>query len=447
MAIDRRDFIKASAVVGGATLFGLNGLAARTALDPSRWKRGKANELGYGPLSPKPSENTGEVMLALPEGFSYKVFGKTGETMSDGNATPSAHDGMATFAAADGMIRLVRNHEVRSNQERQIAPNGPSYDPNAGGGTTTLVVDPETRELKKDFVSLSGTIVNCAGGPTPWGSWITCEETTVDGEVDENYTKPHGYCFEVPADLDGPADPKPIVGMGRFVHEAIAVDPETGIVYLTEDRGSSGLFRYIPNTPGDMHSGGKLEMLAIVDKPQYDTRNGQTMGQTYPVEWVEIEDVDPKTAGLDPSAIYTEGYGKGGATFGRLEGCWQGADSIFANSTNGGDERLGQVWQYMPERNELKLLFESDSSENLEAPDNLCVSPRDGLLICEDGGGLQYLRGLTLEGEIFDFATNELNESEFAGACFSPDGKTLFVNIQYPGITLAIYGPWERGLL
>jgi len=182
---------------------------------------------GYGPLRPVPSSNTREALLALPENFQYTVFGRTGAPMSDKRPTPRAHDGMAVFAVR-GQLRLVRNHEINDRVPKPGVALAParSYDETAGGGTTTLVVDPRTRTLVRDFVSLSGTLQNCAGGPTPWGSWITCEETRLNerrfkdaqGREAGGFAMKHGYCFEVPAASDAAASPIPLKAMGRFVH-------------------------------------------------------------------------------------------------------------------------------------------------------------------------------------------------------------------------------------
>jgi secreted PhoX family phosphatase len=454
MPLDRRDFLR-----GG--LLGLAGLTVRPTLAAPLLARQAGNDHGgYGRVSPKAARNTGETLLAVPEGFEYNVIGKKGDKMADGLATPGLHDGMAAFQV-DGMVRLIRNHEVRDKPKAggAIGPENHSYDPTAGGGTTTLIVDPVTRELKRDWVSISGTLVNCAGGPTPWGSWLTCEETTVgtvagqvyhkDKEV-ASYAKDHGYVFEVPVLGDGPADPKPIKAMGRFVHEAVAVDPVTGIVYQTEDFKSAGFYRYIPEKPGRLHEGGKLQMLAIKGKPALDTRKGQKNGMTYECEWVDIANPDPADATAKPLAVYEQGVAKGAATFGRLEGAWYGDGCIFLNSTDGGDAGCGQVWRYRPmglQHGELTLIFESPSRDVLDAPDNLCVSPRGSLVICEDGDGTNYVRGLTQQGVLFDLAQNLMNDSEFAGATFSPDGETLFFNIQTPGLTIAMWGPWRKGVL
>lgn len=445
--LDRRSFLKQGAVVtGGLSAAGsLQVLLARDAQaqpgrGPGDGKRGLVapNNGGYGPLQPAGPE------LALPAGFSYVAFGRTGEPMSDGTPTPGAHDGMAAFPGPDGTVTLVRNHE----QSRGPAYGQPAYDPSAAGGTTNLRFDPRSGELLESYASLTGTVRNCAGGPTPQGSWLTCEETTVG--TASRYSQPHGYVFEVPAAATSPVAPEPLKAMGRFVHEAVAVDPRTGIVYETEDRGSSGFYRFLPVDPQRLSAGGRLQMLAVKGKPNYDTRTGQRVGKPLPVEWVDIEDPDPVDAEANPLAVFQQGAAKGGATFDRLEGAWEGDGSIFINSTGGGDASSGQVWEYRPRGisgGQLILVFESPGPDLLDAPDNITVSPRGGLLLCEDGDGDQFLRGVTSAGQIFDFGMNTLNNSELAGATYSPDGQTLFVNIQSPGISFAISGPFERGEL
>jgi uncharacterized protein len=418
---------------------------------------------GYGGLRAAKARNTGEEILTLPEGFEYNVIGKTGAKMSDGNLTPAAHDGMAAFKV-NGELRLVRNHEINNGLGRDGAAFGDSafaYDPKAGGGTTTLIIDPMTREIVKDFVSLNGTLHNCAGGPTPWGSWVSCEETTLGknlikderGRERGGFSQKHGYCFEVVAGADGAVKATPLAAMGRFVHEAVAVDSQTGVVYLTEDRGAAGFYRFIPKRQGKLSEGGKLQMLAIAGRRQFDLRTGQKAGESLDVNWVDIDEPDPPDVENSADAVYRQGFALGAATFARLEGCWYGGDSVYFTSTSGGDKRLGQVWQYMPQgkdKGRLKLIFESHEEAALDMPDNICVSPNGGLILCEDGNNEQYVRGLTRDGKIFDFAKNILpgyEGKEFAGAAFSPDGHTLFVNIQTPGMTLAIWGPWDRGAL
>jgi uncharacterized protein len=450
--IERRRFLARSAQVAGGSMLGAGLFQALVARGRLAVAQQAADSPGYGPLEAKPSENTGEPYLAVPPGFKYTVFGRTGVPMSDLRPTPPLHDGMAAFQGSGGTIRLVRNHEVPSTGPALALP---AYDALAQGGTTTLEVDPRTRLLRRAFLSLAGTSTNCAGGPTPWGSWLSCEETTAGPS--RGYTRPHGYVFEVPSSANGPVRPVPLRKMGRFEHEAIAVDPHGTVVYETEDEGSAGLYRFVPKTPGALAAGGHLQMLAVVGQTNYDTRTGQTVGEPLLATWVDIPEPDPATAEADPGAVFQQGYAAGGAVFSRLEGAFRGLDRVYFHSTDGGDSRLGQVWEYVPSdpssggQPTLRLIFESTDPAVLDHPDNVCVSPRGGLVICEDGGdGDNYVRGLAPDGTIFDFARNQVpgfESMEFAGCCFSPDGQTLFVNIQTPGLTFAIWGPWGRGPL
>jgi secreted PhoX family phosphatase len=403
--------------------------------------------------------------------------------MSDGNLTPLAHDGMAVFNMPDGRFRLVRNHEDRNGPNAGSVAGDVSkrYDASAGGGTTTLVINPFTRGLERDWVSLSGTTVNCAGGLTPWGSWLTCEET--NSGTPSGWQEQHGYCFEVPAGANVQVAAIPIVDMGRFAHEAVAVDPATGYVYETEDNGAtnSGFYRFIPNVRGQLLAGGRLEMLKVDGVENYNTTVGQTTGVALPAVWVPI--ANPSPAGTSSTAVFNQGLALGGARFGRLEGIWYGEGALYFVSTSGGDAGAGQVWEYRPtglDSGTLTLIFESPSDTVLDSPDNLAVSPQGALLLCEDGGGDQYMRGVTLDGGIFDFALNLQNGYEWAGACFADaepswnakpirgnnpplggrwDRITLFVNRQgatggsnppsagNEGMTFAIWGPWKDGAL
>lgn len=458
----RRGFLRSSGTLAGAAVLApsLQGLVActRTATTGTTARsvqRAARGDGGYGLLRIAGPE------LSLPPGFSYTVISRPGQMMADGNPTPTAFDGMAAFSLANGNIRLIRNHENRDPVALARVKGDPAaaYDVKAGGGTTSLELRLHadgTPELVRDFVSLNGTIVNCAGGPTPWGSWLTCEESTAGRS--EGWGQDHGYIFEVPASAESVVKAVPLKAMGRFVHEAVTVDPNTGIVYETEDRQLSGFYRFIPNRRGVLADGGVLEMLALDGRPNYDTADGQRMGDSFSCHWVRIDTPDPSSVGGDTAAVFAQGFTKGGARFARLEGSWWGDRGVYFHATSGGDAKLGQVWHFRPKggsRGTLTLVFESPSREVLEAPDNITVSPRGGIVICEDGGGEQFLRGLTRDGRIFDFAQNLLNRTEFAGACFSPDGRILFVNIMgsttdagpLKAATLAIRGPWEEGAL
>ena len=468
--MNRRSFLSNLTLASGGLALGLSGLSRRAEVLAGTGNLSALRAHGYGALAPVAAKNTGEKFLALPAGFEYNVIGKKTTPMSDGRPTPPLHDGMWTFKVGKE-LRIVRNHEVAGGQlPRPGSAIGSAnhYDELAGGGTTTLVIDPKTRTIVRDFVSLSGTLINCAGGPTPWGSWISCEETTLGPAVRTTslgtkiggFPKPHGYCFEVFASANGNVPPVPLRAMGRFVHEAVAVDKRTGIVYETEDFGSAGFYRFLPRRNKRLAEGGVLQMLAIKDKPQYDTRTKQKQGTQFTTGWVTIDNPDPAEADLDPMAVFKQGRAKGGAIFSRLEGCCADGDGIiYFTSTSGGDTRGGQVWRYEPlgrDDGRLTLMFESPDREVFDMPDNVCPMPGSGLLfICEDSdyvarGGSSpdnFVRILTPDGRIADFAKNitpDFPRAEFAGTSFSPDARTLFVNIQTPGVTCAIWGDWER---
>ncbi|MFW6089764.1 MAG: alkaline phosphatase PhoX, partial [Gemmatimonadota bacterium] len=302
-------------------------------------------------------------------------------------------------------------------------------------------------------LSLAGTLRNCAGGPTPWNSWITCEESVV-GPTD-TFARAHGWAFEVPASaVPGLTAPRPIEGMGRFYREAVAVDPASGVVYQTEDRDDGLLYRFVPEVPGDLHAGGRQQALVARERAGLDTRNWGSsrvdVGTRTAVDWIDLEDIDSPVDDLR-----RRGFGRGAARFARGEGMWYGNEAVYFACTNGGSARLGQIWKYTPspaegtpgevdEPGTLELFLESDSVSVLENADNLTVASWGDLFVCEDGRGEQFLIGVTPEGETYRFGRNAASGSELAGATFSPDGSTLFLNIQDDGLTLAITGPWER---
>jgi uncharacterized protein len=463
MTIDltRRTFVKGSAAVSGGLALGgpISAMAARRAGGRS------ARAVGYGDLVPTAEEETGEVFLELPRGFRYRVISTQADMMSDGKPTPGIFDGTDAFEGRNGTTILIRNHENRSRalEIPVVVPNSKRYDPdmNVRGGNTKLVVGRDRRVIES-FAVLGGTHTNCAGGGTPWGTWVTCEEIFNYGSVENNVTPgtgvPHGFAFEVPADASSPVDPQPILSAGRFSHEAVAW--VRGALYETEDRDDASLYRFVPDRPprehGDLASnGGILESLAIVGRPNFDA-NLANPGETYPVEWVTIDEPNPLE-----DTVRRQAQDKGAVIFDRTEGAWEADGRLYFDCTTGGEAQLGQLWQFTPRGRgggELKLIYESTAVEDLENPDNLVVVPDTGdVLLQEDSSGEQFIRGVNRRGEIYDFAHTVLNNTEFCGGCFSPDGKTFFVNqqgdrvdvgaepaLETAGVTYAIWGPFER---
>ncbi|MBC7881675.1 MAG: DUF839 domain-containing protein [Anaerolineae bacterium] len=425
MAISRRRFVAYAGLL--SALAPLQMLHARPA---------QANVRRNGSLRPDPLG-----LLELPEGFQYRILSRSGQLMSDGSRAPGLPDGMAAFAGENNTIILVRNHELAPVALFPVtASSNLLYDSRTSGGTSTLIVD-SRRRLVRQFASLAGTLTNCAGGPTPWGSWLSCEENISTPDNNPLVSKRHGYVFEVPSSATSPVAPVPLVAMGRFSHEAAAVDPQSGIVYLTEDQGDSLFYRFIPNQPGNLAAGGQLQALRIIDQPQAITRTGFTVGVSLAVDWVTISEVDP--AG---DTVRVEGFSKGAAQFARGEGMTFDpvSGAVFFCCTSGGNNGEGQIWRYQPSASTLELFCQPDDALQLQSPDNVTISPFGGLFVCEDGDGSDNLIYITPVGLPVLFARNVFNDSEFAGATFSPDGQTLFVNIQVPGYTLAIWGPWQQ---
>lgn len=404
-----------------------------------------ASSSPVGPLVPDP-----EGVLDLPEGFSYRVLSRLGDTMDDGFTVPSAADGMGCFDLGNGQLALVRNHELQPQHEGGGVA-GPAYDTlqrsliPLPGGTTTIVLDAATLDVQREYRSLAGTIRNCAGGITPWGSWLSCEESTdrADGRINRD----HGYVFEVPADAGGLVDPVPLTAMGRFNHEAACVDPATGIVYMTEDRGDSLLYRFLPTHPGELARGGTLQALVLEGVTDTSNRDSVAMQVGQPVRghWVTLDNVE-----APEDDLRTRGAAMGAATFSRGEGIWMGEGEMYFTSTSGGAAGEGQIFRLKPDihgADMLDLFYESPAQAEYSFGDNICVAPYGDLIVCEDQYSEtvdNHLRGITPAGEAYAFARVRV-QTEPAGACFSPDGQTMFVNLYHPTMTLAITGPWPAG--
>ena len=459
--MDRRLFLQTLAVVASAPVLPW---PARTA------------DASVGPLLPDP-----ERILDLPEGYSYNIVSRAGDLMSDGLRVPRAHDGMAAFVGADGRINIVCNHEIApadfshgafadafaglpKTVRDRIYDRGGDRSPGAGG-TTTTVYNPQTGRTERQHLSLAGTELNCTGGPTPWGSWLSGEECFESvgwgwsaGRIVQRERR-HGYVFEVPAHHDGLVEPVPIKAMGRFEHEATAVHEQSGFVYLTEDRHHSLFYRYLPDVPGRLAEGGRLQCLAIDGRPSLATHNWTrqpqvVLGEPLPVHWIDLDDVDP-----DENDLRLRGAKMGAATFARGEGLTAAGDEFVFTCTIGGAARLGQIFAYRPSPHEgrpeehtapgqLTLIGEATRDSMLRNCDNLTMAPWGDLVVCEDlVNTFNRTRGCSLvgvrpDGSQYLLACNAYSSSELAGVCFAPDGRTMFVNIQYPGMTVAITGPF-----
>ena len=455
--INRRHFIRT--IVAATAIPSINGCQS-----------GDANATGIGALVPDP-----EGILDLPRNFSDRVVATQGEEMDDGLLVPARADGMGAFPGKDGRVILVCNHE-NPPVAPHFGPFGPKnerlklcdptriYDCGKGetpgtGGTTTIVYDPSTGRRERQHLSLAGTEYNCAGGTTPWGSWLSCEEAFEDSgpatmfEIAAHRDKRHGYVFEVPANATDLVEPVPLRDMGRFEHEACAVDPASGVIYLTEDRHRSLLYRFLPNVPGKLAQGGRLQALAILGKPSFDTRNWDGSETMREREWYDTEWVDLDEADSDDDDLRLRGYRDGAARFARGEGLCYADGSIFITCTIGGRARYGQVFEYRVSEFEgtaeesaspgkIRIIAEATGQSLLRNADNLTMSPWGDLIVCEDRFGHCGLIGIQPDGQQYKLADNAYTHSELAGACFSPNGKILFVNIQERGLTLAITGPW-----
>lgn len=444
--------------------------------------------VGSGRVPFPPLVDDPEGILALPEGFSYTIVTRTGVTHLDRGQglTPSSHDGMAVYDGGHGRYTLIQNHEIDPGAEFGVPHvKGTVYDAGAvdAGGCTVIKTDRAGRNLG-EFVALSGTVANCAGGPTPWGTWLTCEETEdragdkwAEGSRSGVFQKDHGYVFEVRA--DGGADPRPIKCLGRYSHEALAVDKDRTKIYLSEDAdGPNGLF-YRWTAPNGVKVGpGVLTSLApnagvlaamqiIMDDgsvlPDVAYLTSAQLGRPFPVRWIEVPDRDARTKPVREQ--FTDGQVTRGRKF---EGVWGTDEGVYVVNSYAWDEgdlpadaapHDGMVWFYDYRAQTIQLVtyfpHQTQSEEGtpvkyndltFDGPDNVTVTPWGSLVLAEDGSGASHVLSATPGGPTYAIARNQLNDSEFCGPAFSADGKVLFVNMQDPGLTLAITGPWEKYL-
>jgi len=453
--LSRRSMLNRSATGLGLVLSGsIPGLFGADAADAHHKRRPR--EAGYGPLITDPAG-----ILSLPAGFSYTIVAQAGVTKLDsGEPTPDDPDGTAAFVrrGGNGSV-LVNNHEIGGTEPNPV-PLVPGfvYDASAHGGTTNIEVDRRGNRVR-EYVSLAGTHNNCAGGRTPWETWITCEET------EAILAKPHGYCFEVdPYDQDANRDPKPIKCLGRYAHESIAVDPNTHKIYLTEDAGKPNglLYRWTPPRRALPLRKGALKELADdagqLEAMQAFTRRGEfvadlsvatEIGTSYRVKWLPVPDRDATTTSTRKQFAQITRSRK-------LEGMWWGYDGAFfvasfARTSDGSAaQHDGQVWFIDPDSDTIELMLHfaytpTDQDNDPDGPDNITVSAYGGVILAEDGEGKNHLVGASESREVFFLARNELpGDNEFTGPTYSQDKKILFANIQSPGHVFAIKGPWRK---
>lgn len=407
-------------------------------------------------------------LLDLPEGFRYRILQQAGQPTDDGYVVPLQPDGMACFATKANTWTLLRNHELgrQGYMERlglqtawtragQPRPQ-PSYRPEQWGGVSRVVVNPAT--LQREFqeqrpdewsravthtnMALAGTARNCAGGALP-GGWVTCEETD---EPD------HGWAFFVSTEDATLQTPRRIDSWGRMFREGVALDPTTGIVYMTEDHVDGCLYRHVPQQAEQPMGPGRLEVLCL-DRPTHTSKD-VSEGQSWAVTWRSIP--DPTGAN---KLCREQAAALGAALFSRGEGIDWSDGRAWIVCTTGGPVSAGQIFRYTAASKTLTLVKQVTDRGTLSMPDNGIVTPWGDLLLAEDnynaadGCTHQHLRLLTRKGTVVDVARNRRNVvpgkkapgGEFTGPCFAPDGTTLFVNLQSPeNVTVAITGPWER---
>ncbi len=359
-----------------------------------------------------------------------RVISTKNDLMSDSFRVPPLHDGMGIVSQSETQMTLIRNHEIK--EDEYIVPAALkqyAYDPACPGGTTTLVIDSDLNIIEQKY-SLLGTLDNCSGGITPWGTWLSCEEEFLTPNSNEVARKRHGYVFEVDPRKSLAENSVPLKGLGRFNHEAAVVDPDTSIVYLTEDRWDSSFYRFIPNQRGQLQKGGKLQALKL-DK-QYKSYEFEK-GVKYPCQWVNVPEVDP-----NKDNVRHQVQNKGAQSFIRGEGASYHLGKIYFTCTQGGGAKKGQIFSYDPMTSMLELFYEAKRNSIIRMPDNISSTPWGDLLVCEDDGKVNLLTKITMDGKVSRIAKS--NDGEWAGVCADQTGKYIFANVQGPGLTVAFTG-------
>ena len=395
MQSTRRDFIRTGAVAAGFLSFG-----------PAFWREAIAaparpGDGPYGPLQP-PDANG----IMLPQGFSSKELARGNVPVPGTNYVWHIwSDGAATYATPDGGWILVCNSEVPPDI------GVPGQETAADGGASAIRFRPDG-SIERAYRVLSGTSTNCAGGPTPWGTWLSCEEHA------------RGRVWE--CDPLGEAPQKVHPAMGVFDHEAAAVDPEGRRVYLSEDHPQGGFYRYTPDNWPDLSSG-LLEIATV-----------QPGGL---VSWTRVPD---PSAASGPTRTQVPGAN----TWPRGEGMWFDSGIVYLCTT--GDHRI-TTFDVRSDRADILYDGAAIAEPKITAVDNITAAPLSGdIFVCEDHNQTPIDIGIvSAEGEVGPFLTvtgQQHNFGELAGVCFDPSGRRMYFSSQRafgPGVLYEITGPFR----
>lgn len=474
MTITRRTLLGATAAAGIVAASGGTAFAAPA--------KGQGKGLSKAVVQPVLDNIVDNGQLALPKGFKAWRVGTIGveDLLSDRNGTvvgktPSNLDGTGAYEAGKH-IRLVRNHECRSNA-RVVVPlvEGTVYDagvPHGMGGNTVVELS-QNGQFEQQWVALSGTIRNCAGGETPWNSWLACEEdvtkagTSVVSSVDgKTYVtqKDHGYVFEVFADVVAAQDPTPIKAWRRAVWEGAAIGPDRDIAYLTEDTGRGLFYRwlapegakigpYIAQQFGE--NDGILQAAQLVRNGvplvHYGQLTAADLNKPYEVTWVD--------GGADRQAqqAHLRDQYPGATQHPKIEGCWTDGKGLWFTlsytnqsqinsykASHGidmtGDSGMIVFYDYAANTMTVKEYYANGNAEGFHGPDNIAVSPWGSVVICEDGNDPCSLIAFSEARGSREVARELADRGEWAGAVFNKSGSLLFASVQ-SDCTYAISGP------
>ncbi|WP_165984709.1 alkaline phosphatase PhoX [Streptomyces sp. YIM 98790] len=383
--MDRRTLLRSAVVGTGAVAFGFT---------MTRESLGYPARTGTGPYGPLRAADANGIML--PSGFTSRVIARSGQAVaSTGYLWHGAPDGGACFPDGSGWIYV-------SNAELGSGSGGVSAIRFNGSGSVTGA-----------YRILSGTNRNCAGGATPWNTWLSCEEVS------------RGYVYETDPYGSNPAVRR--AAMGRFTHEAAACDPDRRVVYLTEDESDGAFYRFVPDTWGDLSSG-TLQVLR-------ETGSG--------LSWATVPDPDGSSRATRKQVSGTKRFAGG-------EGCYYASGTCFF--TTKGDNR---VWAYDAAANTLAIAYDDNltSSPPLTGVDNITGARVGDLYVAEDGGNMEICV-ITPDDVVAPFLRiTGQSSSEICGPAFNPAGNRLYFSSQRGtsgssggGITYEVTGPFRSSL-